>query len=253
MADAIYFRVSSDRQTTENQFEEVLAEYGRIYGVDLGVLEELKASVEETPAPTEKHPDRTVFRPNRLVVEKLAKRFVYVEQGKSGKTGSVRPMFERMKGDARLKMFDRLLVWKVSRLGRDMREVLNTVYELSDLGITVYPVKSTTGPITSSMGKLLWAILAWFSEMENAEKTEAIQAGLRRAREKGTNLGRPKKIFDRAAVMVMHDQGATAYKIGKALGIAETTVRRAIEEETERLVVEAAKEQERARIENAKA
>ena len=36
-----------------------------------------------------------------------------------------------MKRDAGLRQFDRLLVWKVSRLGRDMREVISTVYELA--------------------------------------------------------------------------------------------------------------------------
>jgi DNA invertase Pin-like site-specific DNA recombinase len=36
-------------------------------------------------------------------------------------------------------------VWKVFRLGRDMREVIATVYELADLGVTVIPVKSQTG------------------------------------------------------------------------------------------------------------
>jgi hypothetical protein len=55
-------------------------------------------------------------------------------------------MFEQMKRDAALRKFDRLLVWKVSRLGRDMREVIATVYELADLGVLVFPVKSQTGP-----------------------------------------------------------------------------------------------------------
>ena len=56
-----------------------------------------------------------------------------------------------------------------------MREVISTVYELSDLGVTVVPVKSDTGPINSTMGKLLWAIQAWFAEMENEERSEGDQ------------------------------------------------------------------------------
>jgi DNA invertase Pin-like site-specific DNA recombinase len=51
-----------------------------------------------------------------------------------------------------------------------MREVIATVYELADLGVTVVPIRSQTGPITSTMGKLLWAIQAWFAEMENSER-----------------------------------------------------------------------------------
>jgi len=55
-----------------------------------------------------------------------------------------------MKRDAAARKFDRLLVWKVSRLDLDVREVISTVYELADVGITVIPVKSATGPISST-------------------------------------------------------------------------------------------------------
>ena len=75
-----------------------------------------------------------------------------------------------MKRDAALRRFNRLLVWKVTRLGRDMREVISTVYELADLGITILPAKSQTGPINTAMGRLLWAIQAWYAEMENEER-----------------------------------------------------------------------------------
>ncbi len=126
--------------------------------------------------------DRTLYSVNPRIVAELADLCIYVEQGKSGRKGSKsRPLFEQMKKDAALRKFDRLLVWKVSRLGRDMREVISTVYELSDLGVTVVPVKSETGPINSTMGKLLWAIQAWFAEMENEERSEAIKAGQARA------------------------------------------------------------------------
>ena len=103
-----------------------------------------------------------------FATKELAAECIYVEQARSGRArGQKRPLFEQMKRDAVLHRFDRLLVWKVSRLGRDMREVIDTVYELADLGVTVVPVKSQTGPISSMMGKLLWAIQAWFAEFEN--------------------------------------------------------------------------------------
>ena len=104
----------------------------------------------------------------------LARECVYIEQGRSGRAGAARrPLFDQMKRDAAARKFDRLLVWKVSRLSRDMREVIATVYELADLGVTVFPIKSQTGPIASSLGKILWAIQAWYAEMENDERAEA--------------------------------------------------------------------------------
>jgi site-specific DNA recombinase len=102
-----------------------------------------------------------VYRVNSEIAARLAALCVHVEQGRSGSQNARRrPLFEMMKRDAAAHKFDRLVVWKVSRLGRDMREVLSTVYHLSDLGITVVPLKSQTGPITTAMGKLLWAIQA---------------------------------------------------------------------------------------------
>ncbi len=69
-----------------------------------------------------------------------------MEQGKSGAAGKRRPLFDRIRKDAALRKFGRVLVWKVTRLGRDMRDVISTVYDLADLGITIVPLKSQTGP-----------------------------------------------------------------------------------------------------------
>ena len=125
-----------------------------------------------------------------------------MEKGKPSKIGArQRPLFEQMKRDAAARKFDRLLVWKVSRLGRNMREVIAPVYELADLGVTVVPIKSQTGPITSTMGRLLWAIQAWYAEMENGERSESIRAGQARARTEGKHLGRPRRVFYREEVV----------------------------------------------------
>ena len=172
--------------------------------------------------------DRTLYSVNPRIVTELADLCVYVEQGRSSRKGSKRrPLFDQMKRDAALRKFDRLLVWKVSRLGRDMREVISTVYELSDLGVTVVPVKSQTGPINSTMGKLLWAIQAWFAEMENEERSESIKAGQARAMASGKSVGRPRVIFDRTEVVKLRKEGLSWSKIVSRLGVSIGTARRA--------------------------
>jgi DNA invertase Pin-like site-specific DNA recombinase len=71
--DALYFRVSSERQTTENQFEDLLQI-------------------------AEKDATGTVYRVRPEIAAELARQCVYVEQGKSSKAGSRRrPLFEQMK------------------------------------------------------------------------------------------------------------------------------------------------------------
>ena len=229
--DALYFRVSSERQTTENQFEDLLqvAEKdgsGRDW-------KEIRQSLSRVIV-DEQHPacngnTRTVYRVRPEVAAELAHLCVYVEQGKSSRTSARRrPLFDQMKLDAAARKFDRLLVWKVSRLGRDMREVISTVYELADLGVTVVPVKSQTGPISSTMGKLLWAIQAWYAEMENSEKSEAIKAGQARARAEGKHMGRPKAVLDRDDVVRLRDREHLSWpEIARRTGAGVGTVVRA--------------------------
>jgi hypothetical protein len=62
-----------------------------------------------------------------------------------------------------------------------MPELISVAYELAGV-VTVIPVKSQTGPISSTMGKLVWAIQELYAEMENSEKSESIKAGQARAR-----------------------------------------------------------------------
>jgi DNA invertase Pin-like site-specific DNA recombinase len=230
--DALYFRVSSDRQTTENQFADLLQVAARDgNGRDWhAVRQALARCIEEDHLTGSNGSARVVYRVNPTIAESLAAQCVYVEQGKSGKSGArMRPLFEQMKRDAALGRFTRLLVWKVSRLGRDMREVISAVYELADLGVTVIPVKSQTGPITSTMGKLLWAVQAWFCEMENNERSDAIRAGQARARAAGTHMGRPAAILDRAEVVRLRREGRSWGQIAIRLRASTGAVRRAFQ------------------------
>jgi putative DNA-invertase from lambdoid prophage Rac len=226
--DALYFRVSTERQTTENQFEDLLQIAERDESTrDWIVIRQLLADcvVEEKRSGLV---PRTVYRVDPQIAAQLVEHGVYVEQGRSSKVGAKqRPLFERMKRDAAERKFDRLLVWKVSRLGRDMREVLATVYELAELGITVFPVRSQVGPINSAMGKLLWALQACWAEIENEERAEAVRAGQARAKAQGKHVGRPRLIFRRDEVVRLRRAGKSWPKIAAALGVSIGSVRRA--------------------------
>ena len=231
MTTGVYARVSTDRQTSENQFADLLREarakdplrdWDRIGKLFSGCIQE-----EHRPCST--RGERIIYTVNPDIVRELANDCVYVEQGRSSRSGARRrPLFEHMKRDAARGLFQSLLVWKVSRLGRDMREVIATVYELADLGIMVVPIHSQTGPITSTMGRLLWAIQAWYAEMENGERSETIRAGLARAKAKGKRLGRPRVFVSRSRIDVLRASGASWRTIARELGVGMGTVYRAL-------------------------
>lgn len=80
------------------------------------------------------------------------------------------------------------------------------------------------------MGKLLWAIQAWFAEMENDERSDAIKAGLARAMASAKRIGRPPAVFHRDQVPILREQGLSWRKIASRLGVSIGTVRRAYRE-----------------------
>lgn len=88
------------------------------------------------------------------------------------------------------------------------------------------PSSHRPGPITSTMGKLLWAIQAWFVEMENDERSEAIRAGQARARAAGKQIGRPRAVFRRDLVAEFRRQGLSLREIARRTGVGVGTVRR---------------------------
>jgi DNA invertase Pin-like site-specific DNA recombinase len=101
----------------------------------------------------------------------------------------------------RLDAYDILLVAELSRLGRNMFEVLNLINQLSEnqvqLAFVWQPELSTAGP----HGKLLLAIYSYFAEAERDFISVRTQQGLAAARASGKQLGRPKGSRDKVRVL----------------------------------------------------
>lgn len=235
--DAVYFRVSSDRQTMENQYEDVL----RVAQQDGSgrnwnhIRELLNRCIYECEERQGRSRSFLIYKVRPDIGEELADYCVYLEQ-RSAKIPNQRPIFQRLKHDAALHKFDRVLVWKVTRLGRNMREILQTVYELADMDVTIVPVKSQTGPIHSSLGRLLWAIQAWYAEFENEERSQTIKAGMERARANGSPIGRPRVNVTASQIASLRAQGLSWRAIARELGISGTSARRYLQNRAKTIV-----------------
>ena len=112
---------------------------------------------------------------------------------------------------ARLHEGDVLLVAELSRLGRNMFEVINLINQLSTNGVKLIfvrqPELSTAGP----HGKLLLAIYSYFAEVEREFISVRTQQGLAAARAKGKQLGRPKGSRDKERVLDAHREQIKEY------------------------------------------
>ncbi len=150
---AIYTRVSTDDQTTENQERELRA---------------------------------VAKRQGWQVVR------VYTDQGISGAKGrDQRPAFNAMYQDAARREFDMVAAWSVDRLGRSLQSLVTFLSELHALKIDLF-LHQQGIDTTTPAGKAMFQILGVFAEFERTIIRDRIKAGIARVRAEGKPLGRPR-------------------------------------------------------------
>jgi DNA invertase Pin-like site-specific DNA recombinase len=98
---------------------------------------------------------------------------------------------DRLMVDARRRRFDVLVVWRLDRLGRNLKHLIVTLDELSALGIGFTSLNEGIDTTTPA-GKLQLHLLAAIAEFERARIVERVRAGLERAKAQGKRLGRPR-------------------------------------------------------------
>lgn len=122
---------------------------------------------------------------------------------------------------------DTLIVWRLDRLGRNMRGIVNTLHELTERGVKVRSLHDGMDTSTST-GRMVAGILMSIAEYERELVRERTALKLERARKPGRKFGRPAKLdADQAALgRRMKDNGETAATICGTLGIGRTTLYR---------------------------
>jgi len=149
----------------------------------------------------------------------------YIDQNYSG-GNTKRPAFTAMMDAARKRKFDLLLVWKLDRLSRSLKDLIVTLDELGSCGIDFVSYDNNLDTSTPT-GKLVFQIVGAVAEFEKEIIRERVVAGLATAKNKGKRLGRPpisKYVYDQA--LKMRSEGLSYRNIGKALGIDEGTIRK---------------------------
>jgi DNA invertase Pin-like site-specific DNA recombinase len=191
---ALYARVSTDRQSTENQ------------------LRELRQAAE---------------RLGWEVVEE------FVDRGISGAKGRKdRPKLDAMlKGVAR-KDFDIVASWSVDRLGRSLIDLVNMLQELHSTGVDLYLHQQGINTTTPA-GKALFGMMGVFAEFERGMIQERVRAGLARAKAHGTKSGNaigrpsvPTAIEDR--IRELRANGLGMIKIASQAGCGVSVVQRVL-------------------------
>lgn len=130
-----------------------------------------------------------------------------------------------------LRKNDTLVVWKLDRLGRDLRHLVNTVHDLTakDIGFKVLTGHGAAIDTTTASGKLVFGIFAALAEFEREMIKERTLAGMASARARGRKGGRPFKMTQAKLRLAMASLGQLETKIGplcEELGISKQTLYR---------------------------
>ena len=126
---------------------------------------------------------------------------------------------------------DTLLVWKLDRLGRNLRHLVNTVHDLTarNVGLKVLTGQGAAIDTTTAAGKLVFGIFAALAEFERELISERTVAGLASARARGRKGGRPFKMTAAKLRLAMAAMGQPETIVGdlcKELGVTRQTLYR---------------------------
>ncbi len=120
---------------------------------------------------------------------------------------------------------DTLVVWRLDRLGRSLRHLIDTITALHDRGVGFRSLQENIDTTTSG-GKLVFHIFGALAEFEREIIKERTQAGLASARSRGKVGGRPKALSAKEVQMLRNmasDTSLTVSDICNTLGIGRTT------------------------------
>jgi len=136
-----------------------------------------------------------------------------------------RPAFQQLQADIFNGEVKTVVVWKLDRLSRSMRDGINTLCEWCDRGLRVVSVTQQID-FNGTVGKMIASVLFAVAEMEQEARRERQQAGIEvakeegkyRGRRKGTTKARPQR------AKALRSQGLTLEEIATALGVSRMTV-----------------------------
>jgi len=184
---AIYARVSTDKQTCENQ------------------LQELRATAE---------------RMGYTVVAE------FVDSGISGmKTRQDRPALDLLMKSATQRKFDMVMCWSIDRLGRSLQNLVEILNELQAMKIDLFFLQQGMDTTTPS-GRMIFSVFGAIGEFERNLIRERVIAGQKRAVANGVKIGRPSKMNDgmRSAIKLLREKGMGIKQIARELKVGIGTV-----------------------------
>lgn len=163
---------------------------------------------------------------------------IYRDHGVSG-TQTSRPELDKMLD--RLSRGDEVVVWKLDRLGRKTRHLLELLDGFTDRGIKFRSLRDgiVTDPDSEpggAMARAMVTIMSAFAQLERDQLSERTRAGMAVAATHGRKAGRREVTADDRSVKRAHElktQGLKPADIGKIIGVSRATIYRYLSKGTD--------------------
>ncbi len=146
----------------------------------------------------------------------------YVDTGSGWDTD--RPEYQRLMSDARRRTFDVVVVWRYDRLARSTQALISALKEFQALGVGFISHQEQIDT-TTPQGEMVFGFIASLAQFESSLISQRVKAGMQRAKEEGTRVGRPpipeekQKEIRRLYV----EENVSINQISKWLGVAYGT------------------------------
>ncbi|QDV81371.1 recombinase family protein [Planctomycetes bacterium TBK1r] len=162
---------------------------------------------------------------------------IWYEDQFSGRTMH-RPAWDRLIANARTGCVDKIVVWRLDRLGRTAKGLTALFDELPTLGIGLVSIKDGLD-LETPAGRLMANVLASVAQYETEIRAERVLAGQARAKQHGKSWGgsKPGRLLSLTqeqvdAIIDMHDAGKSKSSIARATGVSRPTVYRILAQQT---------------------
>lgn len=160
---------------------------------------------------------------------------IYRDKGESGSKES-RPALDQMLQAVRKRKTDVVLVWKLDRLARSLRQLLALSEEFQSLGVDLVAFRQNLnfeGPV----GKLMYAVLGSVAEFEKNLLSDRVRAGVAQARRSGKRLGRPPlrlfSIEDVGRIKLEREKGVSVRRLAIQFGTTQFMIAKLTENGSE--------------------
>lgn len=141
---------------------------------------------------------------------------------------AMRPGLDAMFKAINAKEFDMVAAWSVDRIGRSPTDRLGILQGLHDKDVDLFLHRQGLDTSTTA-GKAMFQMLGVFAEFERGIIRERVNAGLARAKAKGTKLGRrPVKASIEARIRELKAEGMGILKIGRTVRVGTSVVQRVV-------------------------